>query len=76
MKYSIEKINQLTWLEILKTTTNDSVYRKCLKNLYANCSRCRWNRRCNRWYKIPKTSSWKEQRKTQYKQNNNDLNKI
>ncbi len=46
-----------------KSTSNRGVYNKLHKELHAHCSRCRWNRGCNRRRKKTDNRSWKSARK-------------
>lgn len=53
-------------------TTNRSLYNKLYKhyvcNKYGLCDRGTWHHGCNRWYKDRAHDSWKDHRKTQYKE--------
>lgn len=51
--------------EEFETTTNRSVYNKIAKDMYASCPYCGWHRGCNKIFR--RERSWKEYRKTQYK---------
>lgn len=53
--------------KLLKITTDNREYNASNKELYGNCKRCPWHRGCNREGRYRKHSSWKKDRKNQWK---------
>ena len=58
----------MTTKEEYDSTTNRAVYNKHHKELHASCSRCAWNRGCNRHRKRRgrNTLNWKSFREKRY----------